>query len=342
LALPFLTLFGGLLLALSVLLEGELPSLPAAVDATWPTSVAGLSLTPGPSTEVATPAPEPAGTPSPSAQGTPAAPPLGAGDLNVLLLGSDRRPGVGDPSWRTDTVIVVAIRREARTAAMLSIPRDLWVSIPGNGQNRINVADYLGERLYGPGGGPTLLAATLQQNLGIPVHAYARVDFAGLIRIIDALGGVTITSDRAFDEWIDGSDRAERWHLSVAVGTQRMDGRTALGYARSRTGTSDLDRGRRQQQILLAIRDVAMRPAVLPQVPSLLTALWDTVDTDLTPERVLSLLPLAQEIDPAAYRCRVFDRSMVRDWVAPGGAMVLLPDRACIEQVWAELTAPPR
>ena len=224
---------------------------------------------------------------------------------------------------------------------MLSIPRDLWVNIPGYGQERINVADCLGETNHGPGGGPALVAATLKENLGIRVDAYTRIHFEGLARIIDALGGITITSDRAYDEWFwDETAPNGVSHMQVITGTQVMDGRLALQYARARHGTSDFDRSRRQQQILLALRTAALRPEVLPRLPRLLGALSDTVDTNLSFGQVLSLTGLALRLGPESFRGRVFDATMVSDWVTPGGAQVLLPDRPRIEAVWAELTTP--
>jgi len=243
-----------------------------------------------------------------------------------------------DTSWRTDTIIVVAIRPHLGRVAMLSVPRDLWVSIPGYGYNRINVADYHGERTRGPGGGPALVAATLEQNLGISIQAYARVNFDGLIRIIDALGGVDVTVERYFDEWIDDADGTPLFHLQLVPGPQHLDGRTALNYCRSRRGTSDMDRSKRQQQVLLAMRKAALRPEVLPRLPGLINALSGTVQTDLPLTRVLSLLNLATKLDQDAFRQKVCDPSMVRDWVTPGGAQVLLPDRWRIAEVWEEMT----
>ncbi len=261
--------------------------------------------------------------------------------MNVLLLGTDQRIRNQDegPGWRTDTIILVAVRPHDHIIAMLSIPRDLWVYIPGWQYNRINVVDYLGERTYGRGGGPRLVAATLQENLRVPIHAYVRVHILGLERIIDALGGVMIDPGRSFDETMDVS-AAGPYRLHLSPGLQHMDGRTAIGYARSRRHSDDLDRSRRQQQVLLAIRDAALQPAVVPHLPELLVALADTVDTNLSPAQALALVGLATQLDLASYRTRVLDRTMVRDWITPGGAMVLLPNRARIERVWAELTAP--
>ena len=307
------------------------PQAPAGSDAAL--SPAPLPLTPE---GVDEPLPEPTLNPDPSLNPTPL--PVEADDLNILLLGCDRRPGA-DPSWRTDTIIVVAIRPRDKVVGMLSLPRDLWVRIPGQASNRINTVDYLGERVYGAGGGPRLLGATLQENLNIPVQAYVRVNFVGLERIIDALGGITLNVDRYYNEKMDGSASGS-WRLQLAPGVQHVDGRTAVGYARSRRYTDDLDRNRRQQQVLLAIRDAALRPSVLPQLPRLLAALNDAVDTNLTPGQILSLIGLAVQLEPSSYRTRVVDRTMVRDWTTPGGAMVLLPNLPRIKQAWIELTTP--
>lgn len=304
---------------------------PRSPSATWPAPTRGQPPTASPTSQM-TPNPQPTATPTPL--------PVAANDLNLLLLGSDQRIG-REETWRTDSLIVVAIRPRTGLVAMLSVPRDLWVDIPGHGPDRINVADYLGETSQGPGGGPALVAATLKENLGIPIDASARIHYQGLARIIDALGGINVTSDRAYDEWFwDETAPDGVSHMVVVTGTQRMDGRLALQYARARHGTSDFDRSRRQQQILLALRDAAMRPEVLPRLPALLMALSDTVETDLKPGQILSLLGLALRLKPEAFRGRVFDSTMVRDWVTPGGAQVLLPNRARIEQVWRELTSP--
>lgn len=291
-------------------------------------------------TQEPTDAPAPTATARPTPTPTPTPLPVQASDLNLLLLGTDRRLA-DEPTWRTDTIIVVAVRPRHGFIAMLSIPRDLWVTIPGHGQNRINVVDYLGARSGGTGGGPKLVAATLQQNLGITVNASARIELEGLARIIDTLGGITITSDRAYDEWFwDETAPDGVSHMVVVTGTQRMDGRLALQYARARHGTGDFDRSRRQQQILLALREAALRPEVLPRLPALIAQLSNTVDTDLRLNQVLPLLGLAVRLRPDAFRSRVFDYTMVRNWTTPDGAQVLLPNRARIEAAWRELTAP--
>jgi LCP family protein required for cell wall assembly len=111
--------------------------------------------------------------------------------VNILLLGTDKRLAEQGPS-RTDTMIVVTVDPENKTAGMLSIPRDLWVPIPGHSENRINVAHFLGERDNYPGGGPALAKKTVQYTLGIPIHYYIRVNFEGFEKLIDAIGGIVI------------------------------------------------------------------------------------------------------------------------------------------------------
>lgn len=260
-----------------------------------------------------------------------------AGDINLLLLGTDKRQA--SPDWRTDTLIVVAIRPRQGIIGMLSIPRDLWVDIPGYGPERINAADYLGEQERS-NGGPALVAATLKENLGIRVDAYAQIDFAGLERIVDALGGVDVNVQRPVDDWIDEGDGKPPVHAMIPAGLQHLDGRTALQYVRSRHGTTDMDRSHRQQEVLLALRNAAARPEVLPRLPALMGTLAGAVKTNLRPADALALLNVALHTQAQGFRARVCDATMVRDWVTPTGAMVLLPNRERIAQVWAELTAP--
>ncbi|MCL6430982.1 MAG: LCP family protein [Anaerolineae bacterium] len=338
LLLASLALLGGCLFGLSVWFEAATPPEPLGLPTPGTSPTAAIATVPAQRPEP-TAGPVSVATPFAS-QPTPAAGPQPAAgqDLNILLLGTDRRPHLS-ATWRTDSIIVVAVRPGVQMVGLFSIPRDLWVTIPGGEPNRINTVDYMGEKLYGPGGGPRLLGATLQENLGIPVHAYVRIDFQGLERMIDALGGIRIYADRAYDEWLDDGSGG-LWHLKVSPGWQHMDGRTALGYARSRQDAGDLDRCRRQQQILLAMRDAALRPAVVPQLPRLVPALADAVDTDLSPAQVLALAGLAMRLEAGAYRTRVFDSTMVTSWVTPEGAMVLLPQREAIESAWVELTRP--
>lgn len=111
--------------------------------------------------------------------------------MGILLLGTDKDVAE-DNSWRTDSIIVIALAVRERRVGMMSIPRDLWVMIPGRGHDRINVADFVGEYLGYPGGGPALLQRTIEENLGIPTKNYVRVDIKGLKEIVDTLEYITV------------------------------------------------------------------------------------------------------------------------------------------------------
>ena len=148
------------------------------------------------------PRPQPTGTPNPASL------PVWSGieRVNILLLGVDERE-VEEGPWRTDTLILLTIDPATRTAGMLSIPRDLWVPIPGYDlEGKINTAHFVGDAQGYPGGGPALAMATLQYNFGIPVQHYVRLNFSGFERLIDLIGG----EGRGFEQ-VDGRlDRRRR------------------------------------------------------------------------------------------------------------------------------------
>ncbi len=304
---------------------------------------------PPPSPEVPTAAPTPVGPPptpepeptaAPTSEPLPALPPANR-VLNILLLGSDQRAGQTGP-WRTDVIMWVTIHRDEKQVGILSIPRDLWVSIPRVGENRVNVADYFGETLKYPGGGPALAADTLKNNLGLETDRYIRLNFEAFERVIDAMGGITVDVDCPIeDKFIDDSAPGGFRLLKVPAGRQVMDGKTALMFARSRHGRGDIDRTRRQQRVLMGIRNRALDVGMIPRIPRIWAALKDSVDTNLTLQEVLSLALLAKDIAPEQIHSRVIDYTMVRDWTTPEGAMVLLPDRARIMDAIAHLMDSP-
>lgn len=256
--------------------------------------------------------------------------------VNILLLGVDLRPQESGPT-RTDTLIVVTLDPATGTAGMLSIPRDLWVEIPGFQEGRINQAHFFGDAYNYPGGGPALAMRTVEYNLGIPIHYYVRINFQGFREIVDTLGGITvdvpseIRDDRYPDE--------DYGYMSIYIpaGVQTMDGETALRYARTRHGTTDFERARRQQQVLLAIRDKALNLNLLPRLPDLIRTLGHTVDTNLTPGEVLALAPIASSIDPSQIKSAVIDETMTVRVIMETGADVLFPDRVLICQIVEEI-----
>ncbi|MDQ3927782.1 MAG: LCP family protein [Chloroflexota bacterium] len=260
--------------------------------------------------------------------------------VNILLLGLDFRPEVEDT--RADTQIIVHIDPRAKTASMISIPRDLWVQIPGYGEGRINSAFQHGDHDKVPGGGPGLAMATIQEAFGIKIDYFAQVDFNGFEKIVDSFGGVTIDVPRplADNEYPFQSYGFTR--LYVPAGLQHMDGRTALQYARSRHADSDIGRNSRQQQVLLALRQQGLNLNLIGKLPQLAEQLSEAVRTDLSLQQVGSLAQLAREIDPQSIQTMQINDDMVTQTTLDSGADVLIPDWDLIRPKIAQAFADPK
>ncbi len=256
--------------------------------------------------------------------------------VNVLLLGSDRR---GGRAYRTDTIIVASIHSQARAAALLSIPRDLYVYLPGYNMQRINAALPLGNNFDYPGGGRAMLSDTILYNLGIPIHYYAQVDMSGFRRVIDHLGGITVHVTCSYTDWrLDSPDLnpedADNWSLyTVPAGVVRMDGDLTLWYARSRARSSDFDRARRQQEVLRAIHRQALQLNLIPKIPQLYGEMVDAVSTDMSLTDLLRLAPQAARIHPSRIRSRFIGRDQVTSWRTPTGGQVLLPEPDAVRRL---------
>ncbi len=177
--------------------------------------------------------------------------------INFLLLGIG---GTGhEGALLTDTMMLASIQLSTKQISLVSIPRDLLVKIPDNGFQRINHASAYGEVNNYPGGGGALSARTVSETFAIPIDYWLRVDFAGFITVIDELGGVDVEIEKSF---VDNQYPTEDFtvtSLSFMVGLEHMDGNRALMFARSRHGDngegSDFARSKRQQKILLAVKE---------------------------------------------------------------------------------------
>lgn len=237
-------------------------------------------------------------------------------------MGTDRRPG--QINWRTDTLILVSVNQEEKTVGLLSIPRDLWVQIPGIGAQRINTADFYGEYYHLPGGGPQSIKNTIERNLGIRVHYYVRVGFDAFRKAIDTLGGVTVDVDCPLVEnnFYDDYGRA---NLNFQPGVQSMDGVTALRYARSRYTTNDYDRARRQRKVLLAMWDKALSLNLLPKWFDLYNQFHDSFQTDLSPVELTALAWIGSQTHLDRLKSRAIDNHVTTPWLGPAGEQVLLP-----------------
>ncbi len=249
-------------------------------------------------------------------------------NLNIVLLGSDKRPNSG--AWRTDSMIIVSVDLENELVRLLSIPRDLWVYIPGHGHNRINTADLWGE-LAKKGNGPERVKQTIQYNLGIPIHYYVRVDFKGFMKIIDTVGGVDIDVECPLPD------------IDLTAGMHHMSGQEALRYSRSRYSTNDFDRGRRQRKVLMALWEQALTLDLIPKIPTLWKQLSDNYQTDLPLSQVINLAYVGARLKPQRILNRAIGAGQVQSWITPEGAAVLLPQtdkiRALIESYYNGVAA---
>ena len=264
--------------------------------------------------------------------------------LNVLLLGDDRRPDELGPHL-TDTVMVLTLDPEQGDTGMLSIPRDLWVPIPGYGENRINTAFRVGELRDYPGGGPALAKRTVEEFLGYPIDYYAMVNFDGFRTIIDLVDCVDIVVPEDIDDPKFPDDNYGYDPLFIAAGQHCMDGELALKYARTRRQGADYARARRQQQVLLALKDKLLEQNILtellPRLPQLVSSLGDAVQTDLPLDQIIALARMASQLDLDNIEQLVIDNTLTTPSVTEGGAWVLLPDREAIRPLVSELFQPP-
>ncbi|MGC1375975.1 MAG: LCP family protein [Anaerolineales bacterium] len=248
----------------------------------------------------------------------------GASRVNVLVLGLDTAvttdangnilPSSADRTGppHSDTMIVLTLDPQTKTAGMISIPRDLWVSIPGFGYSRINTAyaDGVGAKL--PGGGPALAMKTVEQVLGVPIKYYAQIDFWAFAKFIDDIGKIHVYVPKKIivdpigpgnDKWMFSVD----WHW--------MNGARALAYVRNRhTANGDVDRSQRQQDVIMAIRDRVLSPDNLPLLvtgaPAVYKDLQAGIDTNLTFDEMLKLALLAKDVPLANIKRGLIDQTM--------------------------------
>lgn len=240
----------------------------------------------------------------------------GGSRVTVLVMGLDygdwENPERAGPP-RTDSMMLLTIDPIARTAGMLSIPRDLYVNIPGFGARKINVAYRFGELYELPGGGPGLAKQAVEGLLGVPIDFYAQIDFYAFEEFIDEIGGITIDVPEEIKVDPIGPGNT----VVLEAGRQNLDGPVALGYARARyTEGGDFDRAKRQQQVIMAVRDRVMSLDTLPRLvlraPQLYAKLNEGIHTDMSLEQAIQLAWLAQEID---------EKDIVRGAMGPNEAM---------------------
>jgi len=233
--------------------------------------------------------------------------------------------------------MIASVDPVQRKVALLSIPRDLWVEIPGHGENRINSAFFYGEFEGTEGAGPGLMKRTIEHNLGVPIDYYGTLNFQCFKQIIDILGGITVDVPQPISDDRYPDDGYGYMRIYIPAGRQHMNGETALQYVRARHETSDFSRMRRQQQLILAMREKALRLDIIFSLPELLPVFRQAFSTDLPAQDLLALANLAAQIELEDIQLRVIDESMTIPYVAPDGAQVLLPRLERIQAMIANL-----
>lgn len=302
--------------------------------------------------------------PTQVAQGPP--PALLQAPFNVLVIGVDLRANDPTEGARSDTLIVVHVDPVGKWASMLSIPRDTYTKLANAAcenadGTKINAAYSCGYRrpdIYGladtpqnrENAGAALAAQTVEQFLNIKIDYTAQVDFNGFQKIVDALGGVTVDVPKAILDPEYPTEDNGYMRLYIPAGLQRMDGITALRYARTRHADNDFGRAQRQQQVLQAALDELKREGLLNQIeaaPKLLNVAAESVLTTLPLKdigTIRSMAALAQEL-----RADRIQRLVLKPEPTENGSNCLLSDLssaiqwdpACVERLVQQMQTPP-
>ena len=241
--------------------------------------------------------------------------------INILFVGlRGNDPLEGGCPFCTDTLILLTVDPITKTAGMLSIPRDMWVNIPGFGYSRINTAWTLGRGSKLPGGGPGLTMKTVSHFIGVPVDYYVQVDFDTFVDIVDLIGGVDIYNDETIvlDPMSHGKDFPKV--KITCCGMRHLNGTVALAFARCRHAEQgckdgDIGRAKRQQKIIFGIRDKVLDienfPKLFAQAPKLYRTFSSGIHTNLTLKNAMALAVLVKDIPAEDIQNAVIDHSMI-------------------------------
>jgi LCP family protein required for cell wall assembly len=265
----------------------------------------------------------------------------GSSRVTILLLGLDYDDWRAGETPHSDTMMLLTIDPVNKTAAMMSLPRDLWVNIPGFDYGRINEAYFDGAAYNLPGGGPELARQTVEQFIGVPISYYVVIDFNTFIKLVDEVGGVEVTPDQnvVVEKFGGGEEQT-----LVAGQKYVLDGGLALAYARERhTSGGDVDRAGRQQQVILAFRKRVLKyqdlPTFLGKIPAIYSDLSSGITTNMSIDDAVKLGVLALSLDAHNIDRAVINYEMVIQATSPDGEAILkpIPDkiRALRDEVFA-------
>jgi LCP family protein required for cell wall assembly len=255
----------------------------------------------------------------------------GVDRVTILALGLDARdwgPEANSTATRSDSMIILTMDPVMKTASMISIPRDLYVEIPGYGFDKINKAYFFAEKDRLPIGGPGLAMQTVENLLGVPIDYYAVVDFNSFTTVVDEIGGIDvyIPFDNMIIDPVGEEDVKE-----LFFGMNHLTGSEALAFARARhTEGGDFDRAARLQQVILAIRDkvlsLNMVGTLLTKAPALYEQISSGIKTNLTLEQILQLAMVVKDIQRQNIRQGVIDEDCLLSIEDFGEESVLIPN----------------
>lgn len=240
---------------------------------------------------------------------------------NILLLGVDRTPD-GTALGRTDTIILSSIVPLQPTVGAVSIPRDLWVTVPGYGESRINTAHFFGEN-SGTGDGPRLAIETVENNFGVDVHHYVRVQFDGFQSFIDAFGGIEIELEEPTGGY--------------PAGTHFLNSEDALAFVRDREGTDDFFRMRQGQVFLKSLLSQITAPQSWVKLPGAFFALGGAIETDVPLWKLPVIGVALLRTGVSGIEFQAIDREMVQGFTTVQGAQVLAPNWSVINPLLLEM-----
>jgi LCP family protein required for cell wall assembly len=265
----------------------------------------------------------------------------GTNRVTILIMGLDYRDWLSGDKPHSDTMILLSIDPITKSASMLSIPRDTWVNIPGFEYGRINEAYFNGAAYNLPGGGPELARQTVEQFIGVPVQYYGVIDFGAFIKFIDEIGGVQVQPNEPVKIEKFGGGQEQ---LLEAGKNYTLDGALALAYARERhTSGGDVDRAKRQQEVILAIRRRILKYQNLPELVAKAPALYQDLSagilTNLNLPDAIKLGLLALQMDTNNIKRGVIDYNMVIQTKSPQGEDILKPIPDKIRELRDELFA---
>lgn len=239
--------------------------------------------------------------------------------INILLLGNG---GANHPGGALcDVIQVLSINTKTKKALMVSVPRDLFADINGS-KYKINEMYFRGEA-QGKGVGGAESKKIVGEFLGIPIHYYLKIDFAGFKKIVNALGGIEIKVDKGISDSV--------WGYYLSPGQHHFKGSEALDYVRSRYSTSDFDRSERQQKVLVAMRDKAFSSdffANPKKISDVIETLSTNFRTDVTPEEMIKLMYLIRDIPDENISDYVFatgNDNLIYSTITRGGAYGIFP-----------------